>query len=86
MYKINLISQELLFNALTADDEYSCHNWKNLPLPIQTELSKKPKIFCCILLYFWNLYLILNILKKREPQRLSISETIDSEIRGYSNT
>ena len=39
-------------NALTADDEYSRHNTENLPLPIQMQLSKKPKTFCCIFIAF----------------------------------
>ena len=32
-------------NTLTADDNYSLNNRKNLPQPIQLQLSKKPKIF-----------------------------------------
>ena len=35
------------FNALTADCEYFRSNRENLPLPVQMQLSKKPKIFCC---------------------------------------
>ena len=34
-------------NTLIAEYEYPWHNRKNLPLPIQMQLSKKPKTFCC---------------------------------------
>ena len=37
----------LIFKTLTANCENSCSNKDNLPLPIQMQLSKKPKIFCC---------------------------------------
>ena len=37
-----------LVNTLTANYEYSLSNRENLPLPIQMQLFKKPKIFCCI--------------------------------------
>ena len=33
-------------NTLTADYEYSRSNKENLQLPIQMQLSKKPKAFC----------------------------------------
>ena len=36
------------FNTLTADGEFCRYNRENLPLPIQMQLSKKPKVFCCI--------------------------------------
>ena len=69
--------EEKTFYALTADYKYSRSNRENLPLPIQMQLSKKPKIFCQFL-HFWNLQWILNILKKRSHS-LSISKIIDSE-------
>ena len=34
-------------NTLTANYEYSRSNGENLRLPIQLQLSKKPKKFCC---------------------------------------
>ena len=37
---------------LTANYEYSRSNRENLPLPIQMQLSKKAKIFCCIFISF----------------------------------
>ena len=37
-----------LVNTLIADDDYFDHNKENLLLPIQIQLSKKPKTFCCI--------------------------------------
>ena len=39
-------------NTLTANYEYSRSNRENLPSPIQMQLSKKPKIFCCVCLAF----------------------------------
>ena len=33
-------------NTLIAEYKYLWHNRKNLPLPIQMQLSKKPKTFC----------------------------------------
>ena len=38
-------------NTLTADDKYSLCNRKNLPQPIQLQLSKKNKFFLAFLLY-----------------------------------
>ena len=35
----------LVVNTLTANYEYSGSNGENLPLPIQMQLSKKPKTF-----------------------------------------
>ena len=43
------------FNTLTADCEYYRSNREKLPLPVQMQLSKRPKIFCCSLWHFWNL-------------------------------
>ena len=40
------------FNTLTAKYQYSCSNRDNLPLPIQTQFSKKTKIFCCNFIVF----------------------------------
>lgn len=33
-------------NTLTADGEFCRHSRKNLPLPIEMQLSKNPKTFC----------------------------------------
>ena len=41
----------MLLNTLTADGEYSRHDRENLPLPIQVQLSKKPKTFGYFLLH-----------------------------------
>ena len=54
----------LFANTLTADDKYSLHNRKNLPKPIQMQLSKKLKKFSRFFAAFLNLPQILNILKK----------------------
>ena len=37
---------KLIFNTLTVNYEYSRRNRENLPLPIQMQLSEKPKTFC----------------------------------------
>ena len=42
----------LLVNTLTASYEYSRSNSENLPLPIQTQLSEKPKSFFGIFIAF----------------------------------
>ena len=35
----------LFFNTLTVNDRYSFRNSRNLPQPIQIQLSKKQKVF-----------------------------------------
>ena len=44
------IDETKLVNTLTANYEYSRSNIENLPSPVQMQLSKKSKIFCCIFL------------------------------------
>ena len=39
-------------NTLPVDDEYSRSNGENLLLPIQMQLSEKPKTFCCNFIAF----------------------------------
>ena len=75
---------------LTANYEYSRSNRENLPLPIQMQLSKKAKIFCCIFISFLKSTLNFEHFekkkkKKKGPSSLSISEVIDSERRAYLN-
>ena len=57
---------------MTANCKDSLHNRKNLRQPIQMQLSKKQKSFSHIFfwLHFWNLYQVLNSLKKRWPSEL----------------
>ena len=45
----------LFFKAMTANDKYSLRNSKNLPQPIQMQLSRKLKIFLDFLLHICNL-------------------------------
>ena len=57
-------------------------NRKNLPLPIQIQLSKKPETFCGIVVAF--LVSTCNFQcseqkKKNEPQKSSVSEVIESQ-------
>ena len=40
------------FNTLAAGCEYSHNNRKKLPLPVQLQLSKKPKRFCSSFIAF----------------------------------
>ena len=54
----------LFANTLTADDKYSCRNMQNFLQQLQTLLSQKRKTFSDILLHFWNVHEIYNILKK----------------------
>ena len=51
-YVMTPVVRQLGFNKLTANYEYYGSNRENLPLPIQIQLSKKPKIFCCIFFHF----------------------------------
>ena len=43
-----------LIKTLVANYEYSCSNGENLPLPVQLQLSKKPKTFCCNVIAFFE--------------------------------
>ena len=43
---------KLIFNTLTVNYEYSRRNRENLPLPIQMQLSEKPKTFCQFFIAF----------------------------------
>ena len=61
-------------DCLNTDDEYSVLNTDNLKQPIQMQLYKKVKRFC---LRFWNLYQVLDILKKR----LTLIAYVFSKIR-----
>ena len=76
------------FNTLTANYEYSRSNRENLPLPIQMQLSEKPKIFCQFFIAFLESTLNFEHFetkKKNESHNSSISEVIDSERRAYLN-
>ena len=42
----------LLLNRLATDEQYSVPNRVNLTIPIQMQLSQKPKIFLSFLLHF----------------------------------
>ena len=84
--------KEKKFNTLTADYKYSRCNRENLRLPIQMQLSKKPKTlllhFYCVFIAFLESKLKFEHFekkKKKEPHTLSISEIIDTERRGYLN-
>ena len=76
----------LFVNALTADDKYSGIKMQNLPLQIQTLLSKKEKTFSRFIIAFLKCALNLeHFQKKDEYLGLIISEIIDAEKRGYLN-
>ena len=60
--KSHLVISEILglfVNTLFADDQYFLHIRKNLPQPIQLQLSKKAKYFLKFLLQFLNVHQIL---------------------------
>ena len=75
------------FNTLTANYKYSRSNRENLSLPIQMQLSEKPKIFCQFFIAFLESTLNFEHFetKKNESHNSSISEVIDSERRAYLN-
>ena len=54
-------------NTLIADGKYSLLNCEELRQRIQKQLLKKQKTFSEIVLHFWNLYQIWNILRKKWP-------------------
>ena len=65
---------------------YSCSYRKKLPLPIQMQLPKKPKVLCEIFIAFLESTLNFeHSEKKNDPSSLRISENIDSERRAYLN-
>ena len=55
------------------------------PLPIQMQLSEKPKILCCHFIVFVESTLHFERFEKKinKPLSLSISEVIDSERHAY---
>ena len=63
-----LVRSEILglhVNTLTANGEYFRRNRENLPLPIQMQLFKKPKRFCCFIIWnFWNSWRFWILFKK----------------------
>ena len=70
-------------NTLTANDKYTVRDSGNLSLAIETHLSLRPTVFQILLLHFWNLHQILNILKKKEYRHsYFISEITDCERLG----
>ena len=58
----------------------------NLPLPIELQLSEKPKTFLQIFYCIFRIYIkFWTFWNRNEPHSLSISEVIDSERRAYLN-
>ena len=81
-----LQSKARFLNTLTTDDEYSFHNRENLQLPIQMQLSKKPKTFCVNFVAFLESTLnFKHFEKEHDPHSLSISENIDSSLERRSD-
>ena len=52
-------------NRLTADGKYHVEGFEDLQLPIEMELSEKPKLYLNFLFHFSNVHQMFNILKKR---------------------
>ena len=66
-------------NTLTANYEYSRSNRETLPLPIQMQLSEKPKTFSQFFIAFLKSTLNFKHFENNEPYSSSISEVIDSQ-------
>ena len=47
---------EVFVNTMTAHAKYPVQDCENLLLPIQMQLSEKPKAFSNFLFHFWNLH------------------------------
>ena len=78
----------LFVNTLFADDQYFLHIRKNLPQPIQLQLSKKAKYFLKFLLQFLNVHQILKAFFKKKKLELHsrlFSKIFDFKRRGYLN-
>ena len=64
---------------MTADYKYSGSNRKNLLLPIQMQLSKKPKKICSIFIAFLESTLnCQHFERKNEPRSLSVSANFNA--------
>ena len=73
-------------NTLTANYVYSRSNRQKLPLPLQIQLPKKPKVLCEIFIAFLESTLNFeHSEKKNDPSSPRISEVIDSKRRAYLN-
>ena len=65
----------LLVNTLSTDEKYPVFNRDNLTVPIQIQLSQKPKTFSEFFLAFFKSRLIFEYFrKKRDSQGFRISE------------
>ena len=51
------LSEAIRFNTLTANYEYSRNNTDGLPLPVQVQLSGKPKTFSQIFYCIFRIYI-----------------------------
>ena len=77
---------ELFVKTLIAHDKYSCYKRENFPQENQMQLSKTPKSFMNLLLHFWNLLQVFNILEKRLSLRGQVIPKLwTRKKRGYLN-
>ena len=68
-----------LVNTLPTDEKYPVFNRDNLTVPIQIQLSQKPKTFSEFFLAFFKSRLIFEYFrKKRDSQGFRISEIAES--------
>ena len=74
-----------ILNMLTADYEYSRINMGTLPLPIQMYLKNQKHLTAFLLQFLESGLNFQHFENKNGPQRLSISEIVDSERRGELN-
>ena len=67
--KISLIevwNHRVVVNTWTAHYKYLVTDFKNLPFPIQIQLSEKQKNFLSFLFHWWSHHQILTIFKKKK--------------------
>ena len=76
----------MFVNILTADDKYSLRKRKNLPQPIELQLSKKQRMFSQFPAAYLKSTSKFEYFEKQEnPHKLCIFEIRDFKICGYLN-
>ena len=81
-----LVIYEILLwfgKTLTPNEKYLVRDYKNLPSPIQMQLSQKRKTFFQFFFHFWNLHQMLNILKKMMIVIANLFPKLQTEIFGW---
>ena len=63
----DVVYEKGMIKTITADDDYNVIIGKNYRYLFKCNYSNNERLFGCILLYFWNLHLILSISKEADP-------------------